>query len=447
VVVVVVVGAVALLPMTVETACVGKNLPNLRVIAGDTSKNTVPTFAFETTPTVPVTLRGVDYIRLNGSIGGAGGEPFHPVYHSTFSTKFFNKTECNIALRELGAEKYNIVRVFLDPGTSQRSDGINGPFSNTGLNGGYVDNLAQFISAAAANNIYVILTADIVPQSATFQCAASGSESPSAYPNSFLMQQECLDAKARYITLLLQGLQKSLGCLNNVILSLVNELALTTDVAPFSETTGVYRDFNNTEYQMQNLDQRQALADSSFTNWANSAAKAAKAVDDNVLVLVGMFTFGAVSKNFSTAHGMMPPKVGADARVPPRPDVFVQGSPHVDILDVHVYQVPNWGSFETDIETSDWKSLETNTRMPILMGEFGAWHENPNLFKTDTEAADAMVSQQTMSCKNRFVGWLFWTYDTWEQPRLWNLVSGPAIARALSPKTRPNPCAQGGSQK
>ena len=36
---------------------------------------------------------------------------------------------------------------------------------------------------------------------------------------------------------------------------------------------------------------------------------------------------------------------------------------------------------------------------------------------------------------------MFWTWDPWEQPRLWNMLSGQGqIATALSPKHRPDAC-------
>jgi len=38
-------------------------------------------------------------------------------------------------------------------------------------------------------------------------------------------------------------------------------------------------------------------------------------------------------------------------------------------------------------------------------------------------------------------GWMLWTWDTNEQPDLWNAMSdGGVIDQALSPKTRPDPC-------
>jgi len=49
------------------------------------------------------------------------------------------------------------------------------------------------------------------------------------------------------------------------------------------------------------------------------------------------------------------------------------------------------------------------------------------------------------SCAYNFKGWLLWTWDTDEQPELWNgqsngQSSGGAINLKLAPASRPNPC-------
>jgi hypothetical protein len=51
-----------------------------------------------------------------------------------------------------------------------------------------------------------------------------------------------------------------------------------------------------------------------------------------------------------------------------------------------------------------------------------------------------MVQQQVDSCAQNFSGSMLWTYDTMEQPRLWNMRSAPEILAALSPKVRPDAC-------
>ena len=85
--------------------------------------------------------------RLNGSIGGAVPNSFHPAYHSTFSPLFFdgNRTIYKKALADLSEKGFNNARVFVDPGGWGRSDGINGD-SKAALSDAYVSNVADFVS-------------------------------------------------------------------------------------------------------------------------------------------------------------------------------------------------------------------------------------------------------------------------------------------------------------
>ena len=77
--------------------------------------------------------------------------------------------------------------------------------------------------------------------------------------------------------------------------------------------------------------------------------------------------------------------------------------------------------------------------MPIFMAETGAFKQ----FYTAQTGADELARLQQESCAYQFSGWAVWTWDTWEQAGfLWTMVDGAgAIARALSPRLRPDPCA------
>ena len=60
---------------------------------------------------------------------------------------------------------------------------------------------------------------------------------------------------------------------------------------------------------------------------------------------------------------------------------------------------------------------------------------------TPSRLGGSTDSWQKQSCAYGIDGWLLWTWDTNEQPDLWNAMSdGGVIDQALSPKTRPDPC-------
>jgi hypothetical protein len=131
----------------------------------------------------------------------------------------------------------------------------------------------------------------------------------------------------------------------------------------------------------------------------------------------------------------------------------------VDLIDLHIYQDPGsiagkpW-TFAADLASSNWTQAasisnrsrpgQSDKNQPLIMGEFGAFRANPLLFPTAGSAATAMAVQQAESCSVQlggFRGWMMWTWDTFEQPRLWNMMSGAGeIARGLAPTQHPNPC-------
>ena len=101
------------------------------------------------------TPRGVNYVRLNASQGSQ--TPPSPVYHSTFSPKFYeeNRIYTQKVFQKLQSLKYNIVRVFIDTGSSTRFDGINGNGTdNAPLSAKYLDNVADFIKISSKYGIY-----------------------------------------------------------------------------------------------------------------------------------------------------------------------------------------------------------------------------------------------------------------------------------------------------
>ena len=83
--------------------------------------------------------------------------------------------------------------------------------------------------------------------------------------------------------------------------------------------------------------------------------------------------------------------------------------------------------------------IDGPTAKPIIIGEFGG---SKRSFESAAQAASSLSSWQHQSCAYGIDGWLLWTWDTDEQPDLWNALSGGGvIEQALAPKTRPDPCA------
>ena len=415
-------------------------LPPLRVSRGAPGGNAKFVVATTGAHFVP---RGANFIRLNGSQGVA---PPQPVYHSTFSPRFYagNRSAAAKALDDLHAHGYNIVRVFVDGGGWTRYDGVNGQPVDIGtqqpLSAAYLANVADFIRLAASKGVYTTVTLNGLPNNAYFRGRCNATLF--GYPNRLYLDQTCINAKAEYARLFLLGLTAKDGDGANggllgglAWLSLENEAYFSTAAAPFSRASGVVHTADGHAYDMAEPAQRQQAADSNMLLWTRTVSDAVRPF--GVMVGVGMFTFSAVGKP-AGPRGL--PLGTADTRFPFRPLWLASGAASgLDLLDVHVYQVPDWPGMAADLATSEWPRLSFEDT-PIVMGEFGAWRQHPDVFANGTSAAAAMVRQQVEACRLNMTGSMFWTYDTAEQPRLWNFQSAPEIAAALSPQQRPDGC-------
>lgn len=380
--------------------------------------------------------RGANYIRLNGSQGVSGR---HPVYHSTFSNVYYkgNRSLAIKRLDELQHFKYNVVRVFIDTGTYHRFDGINGNESTLPFNTEYLDNVADFINLAADRNVYVMPTLDDIPRNSYF-AKLCGGQKELGYPNIFYMSEPCIQAKKSYVIQFLKEIKSRLGpnMMTSICwISLQNEAYYSTSSLPFSSVSIQVNTADGNSYDMASSTSRQEAADSNMLNFVNTVVKGAKNVNPEMMFTIGLFTNNAVGKEGIT--GLLPVN-SSDKRFPFRPLKLFSSNSSLDLVDVHIYQRPSW-TFEKDLSSIEWDKC-TFVMKPALMGEFGAWKVNPTMFNTSEAAMKAMVHQQVDSCKRNFSGWLFWTLDTFEQPRLWNLQSSADLRTQLSPLVRPNAC-------
>ena len=142
--------------------------------------------------------------------------------------------------------------------------------------------------------------------------------------------------------------------------------------------------------------------------------------------------------------------VGVGFFVPQEPNPTRFGDPRVitvypamansmaDFVDLHAYPIPGDLSLAQIVQNYDFMASGSQQQKPILMGEFGGFKSE---YATAADAASGLANWQVQSCAYEFKGWLLWTWDTDEQPELWNgLSSGGAINLSLAPASRSNPC-------
>ena len=273
---------------------------------------------------VPWQPRGLNYIRLNGTQFAPPATL--PVYHSTFSPLYYNASAVAAAAGSAAAAGYNFVRVFIDPGTPQRSDGVNGAYDSAQpLSSAYLANFAAFVAAFAARGLYTMPTLpDGGPVNAYWAALAGPAPAWCQYPHCDTMAPGFVAAYAAFAAAFLTALEAEHGLDPSALLglSLANEAFLLTSALPFSAAAGTVRTADGGVYDMANATSRQACADGNSVFWATAAAAAVRAASPGVLVSVGVFTPQAVCKPGFT--GVLPVPGCADERYPQRPRALAQ---------------------------------------------------------------------------------------------------------------------------
>jgi len=383
--------------------------------------------------------RGNNYIRLNKSDGG---------HHATFMPSSYDHTAVEHALGQMASHGYNVVRVFIDPGGWERPSGINGPWQTKSLDPAYMDAVADFVKTATRKGIYVMPVLDLFPFNEHYIGIAQPFDPDLVSINAYTLHMGHIQAKAAYLKDFINALSSRVGkpLLSTIFAySLDNELYYTGRHKPFSSTTVSVTTADGNTYSMASAAERQQAADANTVLYAQLTSAAVKQVDPAALVTTGMYTFAAVGRD--GPNGLLPvPGAGQEDRFPVRPRQLAAFA-GLSFLDVHAYPFPAPYTLEQDLASSEWSHVDRSR--PVIMGEMGAFKfAYPSL----ADAAVAMVAHQVDSCQYGLSGWLFWTYDSVEQPELWNLLDDSAddppiegaINRVLAPLMRPDPCASAG---
>jgi len=353
----------------------------------------------------PFVPRGMNLIRL------ADGR------HSTLDVGRFDAAAVTRALDAMAAAGYNTVRVFLDtfPG------GLPGP-GVTPLSDAYLDNVVALLELAADRDIQVLLTTDWLPESPAY---AFESDPGIENVNAMYLSRGGVAANERFFADFARGLVDRRARLDALLAyELRNELYFTNLFPPFSLSSGLVATANGRTYDVASVDDQIAMLEENLISWVDSMRAAILAVDPTALVTVGFFQ----------PKGPNTSRVGDDRVIETR-RVILEST--ADFIDLHGYP---GGELNLRQIVENFKVPGT-TLKPILLGEFGA-ERNANA--TVEDAVRSLVEWQVESCEYGFDGWATWTWDSVEQPSFWNALDGNgAIAEALSPAARPDPCSIG----
>ena len=311
------------------------------------------------------------------------------------------------------------------------ADEIGNP-SGPGLDASYLANLASFINIARSYDIRV--------QIALMPLPVDGGYLPTQAPyttkgstkyhnlNLYYVDANYLTAQERYISNLITGLTTAGANMSDIFsLELTGEVVFDNNQWPLNVTSGlVQTDGQAQPYDMSNQSSRDTLIDQNTLNWENQLTDTVHASLPGVLVSVGYFT------PYALVRFPQSPRIS-------RPETAFSSESEVDFVDIHMY--PIFGPVLDQVGSLG--VAPSSITKPVVLGEFGEYtSEAPS----PLAAAIDLIAWQRQSCDINglaFSGWFTWTWDTApsEQFGLYNMVDGnDAIAAALSPRIRPNPC-------
>lgn len=362
---------------------------------------------------------------------------------------------------------YNVVRVFL----AHRQ--IQNPNGTRTLDPLYLRNVADFVNAAYARGIYVMLTASFLPTNAdgktgpwvptlAERAPGSGDESRISRVNAYYLDSVFIERQREYIRALVTGLRAQGADLRGVFsYGISNEAFFPQLEPPFTLTccsqttaTGVYSVPSQNELMM----------DDNTVNWVAKMREALRTnVGDPAYVpeAAGWIAVGIFSPEASDTYR------SATRNESVRSAAIIRRSV-ADVVDAHLYFEHarlEAGEGTDGVSTrmqEHFRALGVGgyTMKPLIMGEFGH-RTGEGQTPTASAAATYLRDWQVASCNTnlispatygKFLGWLTYTWDTTrststtsgEHPTnldYWNhRDSSWAIDNALNPVNRPNAC-------
>lgn len=355
--------------------------------------------------------RGNNYVRLGQQTTADGSSTFG---HALFDPGRYDAATVAADLARMHVDGYNVVRVFLSPDTLGAESG--------GLSPEYMKNVVDFLGHSRDTEMYVIFTLDWLPGGRYGEILNADCCDEFALMNANFLPPAGVAANQAFFRDFASELIDRGAAVEHVMAYQVrNEMFFDSDQPPLSFSAGVFTTANGSSYDMSLAAEREAMIREGAIFFVDSVAAAIREVDPSVLVSVGLFV----------PHGPNSVRVGDPRLVVSGPIIWEST---LDFVDLHAYT-----GFELDLpEHVENFGVDGMEERPIVMGEFGG---EVSRFPSTSAAALAMRDWQVESCLLGFDGWIFWTWDLFEQPDFFHaLMDGGAINGVLAPVIRPDPC-------
>jgi len=347
---------------------------------------------------------GFNYIRLFNEQGTAD--------HDNFSRTGYDASAHEAMLGRLADSGFNTVRVFINfqPGeVIERRD-------STELSAVYLDNVTDFLMRAKQHGVYVMLSMRRHPDLPRYVRLREAPDQMVSGDNRRFLRPGWISAKTRYMQDFLTEIVRRNPRAASAIFAvdIQNELCSYPGQKPFSLSEGRFTTADGRTYDLAT--QKQELADSAAIHFINACCDAIHEIVPDVLVDANVFTYAAVGR--SGPGDFHEDEAAWRNRFPFRPLAIARSK--ADMVDVHFY-CHTLDAYQRDLESIEFDELKAAARVagkPLIVGEFGLFKGQ---FNEDFDAACRFLRREWVPALNRdWQGWLYWTYDTHEQPRLWN---------------------------
>jgi hypothetical protein len=399
----------------------------------------------------PFVSRGANYIRLATTASGG-------VYHSTFEPGTepgrYNHAAAAAFLDRMRRDNYNTARVFIDPGGTDQGviHGIGGVFAaGATVDTRYMDNVVDFVRLAAERSIYVVPVLEAFPSNKRYWDIVGTQDGGSDHSpniggeaNLRYLDKGWLAAKVEYARNFAAALATHTGpAATSAILAYEsdNEIFVDATQPPFDKASGTVTPSDGKAYNMAVPADRQQAADAALVQYSIQVKQALVDSDPAARLAMGFFTPAAVGRS---GYAGMPdfcsttcsPTV--DYRYPGRPaTVSVYGA--ADLIDLHVYPRSQPYDAAAELATTE----RDRFRRPFVIGEIGAIKAVYG--NSISRAVTGMRDAERALCARGAQGYLYWTWDTFEQladqDAFFKLSeSSAAINATLAPAARPDPC-------
>jgi hypothetical protein len=329
------------------------------------------------------TPRGVNYIDWQNT--GAG------VANRVFDTRLFNPDRIRDNFRRLAQNGYKTVRIFFDSCNSGPTCIGNSP--GRGLNEDYVKNIADTITIAAEEGVYLLLTSNDLPDSGGYGDISNRGASPqfAGYRNAHYLTAPGIESAETYWRDFMQALMQYDPPTEAVLgWSILNEQWFFGDQPPLSLNDGVVETANGEFYDLSDPDQKRAMTTDNILLYINTVYDVIRENDPDTLITMGFF-----APQFPNSTG-----IGGSWFVDTAP--LLERAP-LDFFDFHAY--PGGDISVTHIAENF--GLPAHPEKPIIMGEVGAFRHS---YANVELAAIALQEWIADSCASGFDGWLVWEY-------------------------------------